>query len=67
MKILIYFRGISTLLRCSPTQGEKKWQDRPPMVLFVGSLIMLIQRIIYDERNTVRVIEREDNDVENSR
>lgn len=37
------------------------------MVLFAGSLIMLIQRIIYDERNAVRVIERKDNDVENSR
>jgi len=67
MKILIYFYKIlGILLRCFSIRSQK-WQDHPPMVLFVGSLIMLIQRIIYDERNTVRVIERKDNDVENSR
>lgn len=37
------------------------------MVLSLGSLIILMRRVIYDERNAVRVIEREDNDVENSR
>lgn len=66
MKILIYSRGVSILLRCSPTI-VKMAGDRLPVVLFAGSLIMLIQRIIYDERNAVRVIERKDNDVENSR
>lgn len=66
MKILIYSRGIGSLCYVVLLRSQKL-QNRLPMVLFAGSLIMLIQRIICDERNAVRVIERKDNDVENSR